>query len=81
MRFKGFLKSWIKCYKNGNINYMITDINSYRYKQKMAELNKKVKKLMVLRSEIRGLKLEECQLRQEIKQLALELDSDFLDKE
>ncbi|MDO7785971.1 hypothetical protein [Desulforamulus aquiferis] len=53
---------------------MITDINSYRHKQKLTLLNKLVKELMTVRSEVRRLKIEECQLRTEIKLLARDLD-------
>lgn len=53
---------------------MITDLNSYRHKQKITLLNKLVKDLMAIRSEIRELKLDECQLRHDIKELAKELD-------
>ncbi|GAB6180477.1 hypothetical protein JCM14036_17960 [Desulfotomaculum defluvii] len=53
---------------------MITDINSYRHKQKLTRINELVKELMAIRAEISELRLEECQLRSTIKELARELD-------
>lgn len=53
---------------------MITDINAYRHKQKLAHINELVKHLMAIRTEIRKLKIEECQLRHTIKELTQELD-------
>ncbi|WP_041274600.1 hypothetical protein [Desulforamulus reducens] len=53
---------------------MITDINTYRHKQKITRINELIKELMTIRSKIRGLKIEESQLRDTIKELAKELD-------
>ena len=52
---------------------MITDINSYRHRQKLQHINELVKDLMEVRTEIGRLKLEECQLRTNIKELTQEL--------
>lgn len=52
---------------------MITDINSYRHRQKLEHINELVKELMAVRTEIGKLKLEECQLRANIKELTQEL--------
>ncbi|WP_169843610.1 hypothetical protein [Desulforamulus ferrireducens] len=52
---------------------MITDINSYRNKQKLEHINELVKELMAIRAEIGRLKLEECQLKAHIKELTKEL--------
>ncbi|SHE86314.1 hypothetical protein [Desulforamulus putei] len=53
---------------------MITDINSYRHKQKLAHINELVKQLMAVRVDIRRLKIKECQLRNTIRELAQELE-------
>ncbi|MEW6064336.1 hypothetical protein P378_04745 [Desulforamulus profundi] len=53
---------------------MITDLNSYRHKQKLAHINELVKHLTAVRADIRRLKMEECQLRNTIRELAQELD-------
>lgn len=57
-----------------NTNLMITDINYYRHKQKITRINELIKDLMDIRAEISELRLEECQLRGTIKELARELD-------
>ncbi len=52
---------------------MITDINSYRNRQKLEHVNELVKELMAVRTQIGKLKVEECQLRAQIKELTQEL--------
>lgn len=58
----------------GNNKVMITDLNSYRHKQKLDQINQMVKELMNIRSEIRRLRIEENQLRNNIREMAQELD-------
>lgn len=57
----------------GNDGSMITDINSYRNRQKLEHVNELVKDLMAVRTQIGKLKVEECQLRAHIKELTQEL--------
>ncbi|MEG6523519.1 hypothetical protein [Desulfotomaculum sp. 1211_IL3151] len=52
---------------------MITNINSYRQKQKITRINGLIKELMAIHAEISELILEESQLRRTIKELAKEL--------
>lgn len=58
----------------GNNNHMITNINSYRQKQKLTHINGLIKELMAIRAEINELMLEESQLRSTIKELAKEFE-------
>lgn len=53
---------------------MITDINSYRHKQKITHINELIKELMAVRAEIGRLRIEECQVRNAIRSLARELE-------
>lgn len=53
---------------------MITDLNSYRYKQRLAHINNLIKQLMVVRADLRKLKVEECELRNAIRELARDLE-------
>ncbi|GAB6157775.1 hypothetical protein JCM39194_09750 [Desulfotomaculum varum] len=52
---------------------MVTDIRSYRHKQKIAHINELVKQLMLVRSDIQRLRIEEEQLRNAIRELANDL--------
>ena len=53
---------------------MITDLTSYRHKQKLDQINQMVKDLMNIRADIRRLRIEESQLRSSIREMAEELN-------
>lgn len=53
---------------------MITDLNTYRHKQRLDQIDQMVKELMSIRAEIRRLRIEENQLRNNIREKAQELD-------
>lgn len=53
---------------------MITNINSYRQKQKITRINGLIKELLAVRAEITELRFMESQLRSTIKELAKELE-------
>ncbi|CCO06985.1 hypothetical protein [Desulforamulus hydrothermalis] len=52
---------------------MVTDIRTYRHKQKLAHINELIKQLMLVRSDIQRLKIEEERLKNAIRDLTKEL--------